>query len=314
MGSFSDCESRTSNPDPAFLVPPGYEDHHVYNLKHTLDALRKERDDWIAKYGELETNYTKARNDLAQSKARLVALENENEILGQAKESLTKTNQGLVDQIAELQETVKELKKTNRKSSSSPPTSSATASESSDEKKLRRSSSKRHKESRAEKDKEREKEKERERIDREREREARRKEKEREKEREREREKEETERLRKRFDTTRGEESDAKSSNTSSRTQRNRRDSYIEPLGQSAPRPQVPVPPSPSRQYSTYTATAGAGYPPATAYSSIREPFGTTPRSHHPSVLVVDDYNSYGIEDVVEDPYRSISRSIRHPR
>jgi hypothetical protein len=309
VGSFSDCESRTSNPDAAFLVS-GYEDRpSLYDLQRALEASRRERDEWISKFTDAESNLKQLRTELEETKARVRAVTNENEILRQEKESLSQKNKDLIDHNAELQETVDRLKKSNRKSgSSSPPTSNTTVSESSDEKKLRRSSSKRHKEK--ERDREKDKEQERAERQRERDREARRLEKEKEKAKERE----ETERLRKRFESARGEESDAKSSNSSSRTQRNRRDSYIEPLGQSAPRPQA-VPPSPSRQYSSYPATT-TGYPPTAAYASIpniREPYGTTPRSHHPTVLV-DEYSGYPVEE--EDLYRGppAPRSVRHPR
>ena len=304
VGSFSDCESRISNPDRDYLAP-GYEDQRA------LYSLRQERDALSAKVAALEDELKQTRNELELTKAQTRGLANQNELLDQEKTTLTKANKELTEEVAELQDTIKELKKANRKSSSgsSPSTSSATPSESSDDKKLRRSSSKRHKESsgRAEKEKEREREREREK-DREKEREReRRKEKER-------AEKEETERLRKRFDT-RGDESDAKSSITSTKS-RLRRDSYIEPLGHGAPRPQAPIPPSPSRQYSSYTTTTSASqYPPAPSYPNIREPYtGSTPRTHHPSVYVSDDY-TYGVVEE-EDPYHQhpIPRTTRHAR
>jgi len=306
---FSDCESRASNPDHDYLVP-GYEDHGLYSIRQALDTARKESEKWKTRAEELEADLKEVRNDFEQTKARMRALTNEIEIANQAKDTLAKTNKELAEQNAQLQDTVKELKRANRKSSggSSPSGSSAVAFESSDEKKMRRSSSKRRKDpsERTEKEKVRDRERERER------------EKERDKERERERRKEkekeralqeETERLRKRFDT-RGEESDAKSSTTTTKSQRPRHDNYIEPLGHGAPRPQVAVPPSPSRQYPAYPASTAP-----TAYSSIREPFaGTTPRSLHPAVYVSDEY-AYSAADEENAAYvHPHSRSTRHAR
>jgi hypothetical protein len=318
---FSDCESRTSNPDHDYVIP-GFEDHGLYSIRQALETTRQESAKWRAKAEELEEKLKEMkelRNELEQTKAHMAGLSNENQVLAQENHSLTKANKDLVDQNAQLQETIKELKKSNRKSSgsSSPSASSATASESSDEKKVRRSSSRRPKESKADKDKEREREKERDKD-----REVRERERERRKEKEREKERAfqdlETERLRKRFDT-RGDESDAKSSSTSVKSQRGRRDSYIEPLGHGAPRPAAPVPPSPSRTYSQYATSTAPSYSTAPAYSSIREPFGTTtaPRSLHPTVYVADEYASYGGAVDDEDPaYHAHPhvRSTRHPR
>jgi hypothetical protein len=234
-------------------------------------------------------------------------------VLVQERDTLTKTNKELTEHNADLLDTIKDLKKANRKSSggASPSTSSATASESSDEKKVRRSSSRRPKESSARPEKEKERGRER---DKERDKELRRKEKDRAL-------LEETERLRKRFDS-RGDESDAKSSNTSTKSQRNRRDSYIEPLGHGAPRPQAPVPPSPSpsRAYSSYPATSAPAYSTAPVYASIREPFAApAPRALHPAVYVkADEYPaSYGAgdeEDTASYHTHAHPRSTRHPR
>jgi len=311
---FSDCESRASNPDHDYLVP-GYEDQGLYSIRQSLDTARQESEKWRSRAEELERELKEVRNDFEQNKAHLRALTNEIEIANQAKDTLTKTNKELVEQNAQLQETVKDLKKANRKSSagSSPSGSSATASESSDEKKMRRSSSKRRKDpsERVEKEKGRDRERERDR------------EKDRDKERERRKEKEkeqrafleETERLRKRFDT-RGEESDAKSSTTATKSQRPRHDNYIEPLGHGAPRPQVPVPPSPSRQYPAYPAsTAPTTYSSTPAYPSIREPFaGTTPRSLHPAVYVSEEYNYNAADDDDAAYAHPHPRSTRHAR
>ncbi|KAK3297947.1 uncharacterized protein B0H64DRAFT_373221 [Chaetomium fimeti] len=307
---FSDCESRASNPEHDYLTP-GFEDHGLYSIRQALDTARQESEKWRARAEEAEEKLKEVRNDFEQTKAHMRALTNEIEIANQAKDALTKTNKELVEQNAQLQETVKDLKKANRKSSgtSSPSASSATASESSDEKKVRRSSSKRRKDpsSRADKEKERDRERD----------------KERDKERDRERRKEsqrahqeETDRLRKRFDT-RGDESDAKSSTTATKSQRGRHESsYIEPLGLGAPRPQAPVPASPSRPYAAYPAsTAPTTYSATPAYSSIRESYtGTTPRSLHPAVYVADDYTSFAADDEDAAYAHPHPRSTRHAR
>ncbi|KAH6851209.1 hypothetical protein B0I37DRAFT_130755 [Chaetomium sp. MPI-CAGE-AT-0009] len=302
---FSDCESRASNPDHDYLTP-GFEDHGLYSIRQALDTARQESEKWRARAEEAEEKLKEVRNDFEQNKAHLRALTNEIEIANQAKDALTKTNKELVEQNAQLQETIKDLKKANRKSSgaSSPSGSSATASESSDEKKVRRSSSKRRKDpsSRGEKEKERDRERDKERD----------KERDRERRKESQRAQEETDRLRKRFDT-RGDESDAKSSTTATKSQRGRQESsYIEPLGLGAPRPQAPVPPSPSRAYPAYPAsTAPTTYSVTPAYSSFT---GTTPRSLHPAVYVADDYN-YGAADDEDAAYaHPHPRSTRHAR
>ena len=311
---FSDCESRTSNPDRDFLTPsPGYEDPG-YSIRQALETARQETEKWRAKAGEFEEQLKETRNDFEQTKAHMRALDNETQVLSQEIDELTKTNKDLTDQIAQLQDTVKELKKANRKSSgtASPASASSGTSESSDEKKVRRSSSKRPPKERAvDKEEKRGREKEERASQREKEERAHQREKDRRKAASKALQ-DETDRLRKRFETnTRAEESDAKSSITSTKSGRHRRDdSYIEPMGLGAPRPSAPVPPSPSRQYtSSYTPTTGAGYPTAPAYASIREPFAaTTPRSVHPSVYVTEGY----VED--DDAYRSHPRSTRHPR
>jgi myosin heavy subunit len=321
---FSDCESHTSTPDRGYLVP-GNEDPGIYSIRRALESSRQECDEAKTRARELERTLKKVTTELEEAKARMRALSNENENLVEEKKSLTKSNKELADQNAQLEETIKELnkenkelskenkdlKKANRKSTSgsSPSGSSGNASESSDEKKLHRSSSKRRKEpsGRTEKEKERDRERE----------------KEKEKDRARERRKEEKaaqeeqdrlDRLRQRFDT-RGEESDAKSSNTSTRSQRNRSDSYIEPLGHPAPRPQVSVtgPLSPPiRQYPSYAPATTPAYSTTQSYQSIREPYSaTTPRPHHPAVYVAaDEFSTYGVAD---EQY-AVPRSTRHAR
>lgn len=309
VGSFSDCESRTSNPDRNFLVS-GYEDNTtIYNLQRALQEARTQRDEFAKKITELENQVRQTRGELEQTKAHIRAVQDKNELLVHEKETLVKDNKELTDRNTELQEqldeSAKELKKANRKSSNSPTVTivtSSNSSESSEEKKVRRSSSKR----RPEKEKERDTEHDKERRDKD----QRRKEKQREKEKEKEREKEEEEmhRLRRRFDNRAGEESDAKSSVASSKTIRgSRRDSYIEPMGHSAPRPQQTVPPSPARHHS-YTTTNG--YTPAAAYPNIREPAAYAPgapRSVHPQVYVPQEYTGYVAEEE-ETPYHAHTR------
>ncbi|KAJ4306719.1 hypothetical protein N0V88_000085 [Collariella sp. IMI 366227] len=310
VGSFSDTDSRASEVEHSYLTP-NYEDQGIYTISRALEASQQDAKQWKGMVHELQESLKKLRTELETTKAHLRGrdtekeefehaierlkqkneiLKQKNETLQDKNETLTDTNNELVEQIAQLEDKVKELKKTNRKSSgnSTSSTSSATAVESADEKteKKKRSASKR----RPEKEKERGREKE----SKERERE-RRKEKERIQE-----ERAQEERLRNRFNGRAGEESDALSSNSSGRPHRGPRETYIEPLGHSAPRPQAPAPPAPARQYPTY-------------HQSHREPFASTaPRAHHPTVYVADDFNTYGaVED--EDAYR-VPRSTRHQR
>ncbi|KAK3901161.1 hypothetical protein C8A05DRAFT_35163 [Staphylotrichum tortipilum] len=311
---FSDCESRTSNPEREYPIT-GYDDPGLYSIRQALESSRQEADKWRAKFEDAEEKLKETRNDSEQEKAHTRALTNEISVLSEERDKLAKANKELVEQVAQLQDTIKELKKASRKSgTSSPSGSSATASESSDEKekKVRRSSSKRPSKESSNKDKERG----RERENKERDKEQREKERERERERERRKEKEETERLRKRFDA-RGDESDAKSSNTSTKSSARtggRRDtaSYIEPMGHGAPRPAAaPVPPSPStRQYAAaYSTTPG--------YASIREPFSAAaPRSLHPTVYVADEYSYNAADDEDGATYHPHppARSARHAR
>lgn len=311
---FSDCESRASNPERDYLTP-GYEDQGIYSIRQALDEARQETAEWKAKAEDLEEKLKEIRNEFELTKAQSRALANEAQVLTEEKASLAKANKDVMEHNAELLDTIKDLKKANRKSSggASPSTSSATASESSDEKKVRRSSSRRPKESSARVDKEKERGRERD--------EKRDKEAQRERRKEKERAlQEETERLRKRFDS-RGDESDAKSSAASTKSQRGRRDSsYIEPLGHGAPRPQATVPPSPSsRTYSSYPTTSAPAYSTAPAYQSIREPFAApAPRSLHPAVYVkAEEYPGYGAaddEDAASYHAHAHPRSARHPR
>ena len=239
---FSDCESRTSNQEREYAVA-GYEEPGLYSIRQALESARLEVDTWRTKCEEAEQNLKETRNDSEQEKAHTRALTNEISVLSEERDKLAKVNKELAEQVAQLQDTVKELKKASRKTSS-PSGSSATASESSDEKEKKRRSSSKRPSKESTKDKERGREREKERENKERDKEQREKERERERERERRKEKEETERLRKRFDS-RGDESDAKSSNTStkSNTARGRRDttSYIEPLGHGAAGASLPL-------------------------------------------------------------------------
>lgn len=106
---------------------------------------------------------------------------------------------------------------------------------------------------------------------------------------------EDMERLRSRFRTRGGDESDAKSSSQSlpslppatirGQPRNNQRDSYIEPAGRGAPRPQVPGPQVVSAR-DAYDYAYNAPSYPAPQYGSIREPRSAAPVAHHPAVYV----------------------------
>ncbi|KAL2116424.1 hypothetical protein VTJ04DRAFT_8592 [Mycothermus thermophilus] len=346
---FSDCESRASasSPDHDYLVP-SYEDAGIYSIRQALDEAREEAEKYKLKAEDLEGKLKELRNELEQAKAHMRALNNQNQVLTSERDSLLKSNKELADQNAELQDTVKELKKANRKSTAgsgsstvngNPTPSGTSSSDSSDErereKKVRRSSSRKpakessskaDKEEKRGREREREREKEREKDrdakdrEKDRDRDARRKEKELARERERELALQETERLRKRFDASRADDSDARSSQTSKTGQRARRDttSYIEPLGHGAPRPQPTgvVSPTSAHAYPAYPTTAPAvGYPPAApGYTSIREPMGTRASLHassvHPAVFVADEYAGYPpVEEDDAGSYHTIPHS-----
>ncbi|KAK0748515.1 hypothetical protein B0T21DRAFT_380326 [Apiosordaria backusii] len=302
VGSFSDCESRTSNTDRNFLAS-GYEDNNtIYTLQRALEQARQQRDEFSKKVAELETTVRQLRNEIEQNKAHVRAVTDQNELFTHEKKTLAEKNKELSEQNTQLQEeldnTIEKLKKSNRKSTSSPTAASSTTSESAEDKKPRRSASKR----RPEKEKERDAEREKEKREKERKREKREKEH-REHERPADKEDDAIDRLRQRFDKHRaGDESDAKSSSiASTKTARTSRptSSYIEPLGLSTPRPQQTVPPSPARHHS-YTTT---GYPPSTGYASIREPSAYAQgvqRSAHPQVYIAS--GEYGYEEE-ETPY-----------
>lgn len=99
----------------------------------------------------------------------------------------------------------------------------------------------------------------------------------------------EKEKLLKRFD--RAEQSDT-SNSTGKSSGRRRRESYIEPMGQSAPRPPVPMPPSPTRQFPAYSTTQQH----APQFTNIAPPVvGKVARSVHPTVTYsYEDQNGYG--------------------
>ncbi|KAK1761108.1 hypothetical protein QBC47DRAFT_456769 [Echria macrotheca] len=279
VGSFSDSESRTAYGDRPF----GGSDFDAPDLYALQDALHNEvsaKQRWMAKATELDDLLSRAHKEIKEAEARMRALEDHVDELEEEKTKLAKANKEMTEENARLKEELKESSSssTKRKSKSSPVMSGALNTDRDEEKKPRRSASKRH----SVRDSDRvEREKERERLHREIE-----KEMEREKERE-------MDRLRRRFDKT-GDESDAKSSNTSNKSHRSRRESYVEPLGASAPRPQAQVPPSPSRQYSYSSAPYPPQYQPAGA-----------PRAQavHPQVVVSYSDTSRDEEDGLYHPH-----------
>ncbi|CAP71114.1 uncharacterized protein PODANS_6_4800 [Podospora anserina S mat+] len=311
VGSFSDCESRTSNTDrDRNFLASGYEDNTtIYQLQRALEQTRQQRDEFSKKIAELETTVRQLRNEIEQNKAHVRAVTDQNELFTHEKKTLAEKNKELSEQNTQLQEqlddTIEKLKKSNRKSTvtSSPTAASSTTSESTEDKKPRRSASKR----RPEKEKERDADREKEKREKERKREKREKEQHREHERPAEKEDDTIDRLRQRFDKHRvGDESDAKSGSiASSKTARASRptSSYIEPLGLSTPRPQQTVPPSPARHHS-YTAP---GYPPSTTYASIREPSAYAQgaqRPAHPQVYIASGEYGYEEEEAAYHPHQ----------
>ncbi|KAK4205729.1 hypothetical protein QBC40DRAFT_1667 [Triangularia verruculosa] len=308
VGSFSDCESRTSNTDRNF-VAGGYEDNDtIYKLQRALEQARQQRDECSKKVAELETTVRQLRNEIEQNKAHVRAVADQNELFTHEKKTLAEKNKELSEQNTQLQEqlddTIEKLKKSNRKStitSSPTTTASSTTSESTEDKKPRRSASKRRPEKEKERDADREKEKQREK---ERKREKREKEH-REHERPAEKEDDAIDRLRQRFDKHRvGDESDAKSGSiASTKTARTSRptSNYIEPLGHSAPRPQQTVPPSPARHHS-YTNT---GYSPSNGYASIREPSAYAQGVPRPQVYIASGEYAYEEEEPAYHPHQA---------
>jgi hypothetical protein len=294
VGSFSsDNESRTAYTERGF-AGDDYDNRDVYSL------LAAEKQEWMESAREWKEKATKldnlliiAHKELKETQARLRAIEDHADEVDEEKgklikqnQSLTEKNQILTDKNQRLEEEIKEFKdakRSSRRKSNSPPSMSganpaATAEAPVEDKKPRRSASRRHSIGRDREQERMEMEKERERISRE-------MEKERKKE-EKLQEKKEMDRLRKRFNSRAGdEESDANSSKTSSKSSR-RDGSYIEPMGQPAPRPQVQVPPSPSAaRHSQYPPYPNGGYAPP---SDSRYAPSSVPRVPvvHPQVVV----------------------------
>jgi len=254
-------------------------------LQEALKSANEAREQLKKRVKELDEDLTTVHKELKETEARWRALLDRNELLDQEKVQLSKSNKDLHDENAQLREELeelrglrehkdqqKEVKRSRRKSMSggSPPVmSGALPAVESTEDKVRRSSSKRHSIKDTDK-KEREREK-----------------REREKLELMEKEKE-TERLRKRFDT-RSDDSDTKSNSTTGKTHRTtivgRRESYVEPLGHPAPRPQVVVPPSPS------TRQPYPAYAPPSSYSQYAPPSSRelATRPARPTVYLTDD-------------------------
>lgn len=294
VGSFSDNDSRGPYGDR--YSGSDYE----FSLQEALNSEQAAKKEWMKKAADLDAMLIRAHKDIKETEARMRALEDHVEELTDEKTKLQKTNKELTDENAKLRDELnKDTKKdkdkradrTSRKDSS-PLMSGANPLAS--EKPKRSSSKHRTRESaRTEREKDT---KDRERIAKELAKEMER-ENERDTRRDTQREgQREMDRLRKRFDAReRGEESDAtgKSSNSSGKSHRGRRDSYVEPLGQPAPRPapHSQVPPSPSTR-GGFAYGSGA-YPPQQHYGQP----SSAPRVVHPQVVVSYSDNSYDDED-----------------
>ncbi|KAK0652102.1 hypothetical protein B0T16DRAFT_405429 [Cercophora newfieldiana] len=241
VGSFSsDNESRTAYPDRSAA---GAEyDTSLYSL---LAAETTKKNEWMDRANKLDELLIRAHKELKETQARLRGLEDHVEELEEEKTKLSKQNQTLTERNQRLEDELKDsreskeskdAKRASRRKSNSPPSMSGaipatSAAPVDDKSKPRRSASRRHSIGR-------ERDDERMAIERERERISREMDKERRKEEEREKDKE-MDRLRSRFASrAAGDESDANSSKTSSKSKGSHR-SYVEPLGQGAPRPTV---------------------------------------------------------------------------
>ncbi|KAK3387583.1 hypothetical protein B0H63DRAFT_160708 [Podospora didyma] len=284
VGSFSGSDTRPTA-DRNYTTTSEYADRDYSNNIYTLqnlqnqvadvtasrDKYRRRAQDAEKKATEVEELLNQMRKDFKEVEAQSRAFKNRIETLESEKSTLTEEKEKLKDEVKDLKNDIKDLKRSSRhrSNSSSPVMSGAIPAESSDEKtSLRRSSSKRH----STKPSAREREKEMKIKAQE--------------------EQDEKERLRQRFNVeSRADESDAtKSSRESTKSSRRRRESYVEPLGQSAPRPSATATPlSPTRQHSAYTTAPFS--PPQ--YTNIREPStraavprGTTVR---PSVHIAYD-------------------------
>ncbi|KAK0705080.1 hypothetical protein B0H67DRAFT_370488 [Lasiosphaeris hirsuta] len=301
VGSFSDSETRPAHPDRAFAATD-YDQllSRIYALEQTLAREGDVKDKYKKKAEELTNALNNAHKLNKETEANRSALTDRVELLEQEKKSLltthkalTEENNKLKEKVEDLTDELKDLKKSARRKSVSPPVvimNGATPNDGLEDKKPRRSSSKRDRVKDSERAAEREREK------RKADREAEKKEKDR-----------ETERLRKRFENSRAEESDANSSNNSKGSGRSRRDSYIEPMGQSAPRPQNTMPPpSPgARQQFSYTV------PYQQPYQSTRESTAAQ-RVVHPTVMVFSE--TFDDEDGNYHPYPLSSKTSRGDR
>lgn len=291
VGPFSDSESPKSSND--------YDDPYstIKRLQEAFLKVSEQKEKYKKKAEELDLDLIKVKAERDQAKKDLVEKEahwrgvlERNELLDSDNKTLKKENKTLQEEVERLE---KELRRANR-NSNSPPSSMTGAlpvETSSDDKTIRRSSSQRksrrgsvsHKDfdralRRQQEDEEREKERER-------------------------AEKEQEMRLRRRMGNSPGDESDANNSKSSSgsRKSRDSRTSYIEPLGEPAPRPPPQIPQSPRGANSH---SRGAHYPQYStqqyaqpSYTSHRaEPVsGNVPRSIRPQVYydggsTVDEY------------------------
>ncbi|CCC05280.1 hypothetical protein SMACR_08532 [Sordaria macrospora] len=349
VGSLSGSDCGVPNSDRTY-TPRDYDDRRdareILRLKNELTQADDKIKDLQAKIQQLErlqashiqlkVDHKEVIVSEATLQAQLDAKQNENEVLSdqladfkskntellQKNKDLTSENTKLKDENKKLQELEdakkpkdlkdpkdssesvdsEKMKRPRRKSMSMPP-----PSESSDDRRPRRSSSRRapHREhEKLDMDNEWERQLERERqmtlthdrsvID------------------------EEKERLRSRF-RTRGEDSDAKSSNQSlpslppvtirGQPRNNQRDSYVESSGRGAPRPQVPGPQVVSgRDAYDYSYNAPSYTTPQ--YASMREPRSAAPPAHHPAVYVPAPAGYVDNRYPADDDYRYHQQAI----
>ncbi|KUI67990.1 hypothetical protein VM1G_03318 [Cytospora mali] len=226
--------------------------YEVNVLKEALADSVRQVEAWQAKAREIDQ---KLRKELGEAKSRVQALENHDAEIEDDKSQLQRENtalrsenKSLKTEVASLQNENEKLKKKIEKQPASPSSSEAS--------KPHRSESRRSKESDSDKEKSR---------------------------------------LKERFVSRNENTSESSSSKrSSSKAPRNRRMStsydrpvYVEPYGQSAPRPAITIPSSPmtsgGRRLDGYVATSKTGY---SANSTIQDPvYSSTPRSiDRPSV------------------------------
>ena len=111
----ADRESHTSSTDPDFLAPgSGCDYHGHYTFLQALETARKETENWKAKAGEYEGQLEETRNDFEQTKARMLALDDETEILTREIEELTKTNRDLTKTNQDLTMANRDLTESNQ--------------------------------------------------------------------------------------------------------------------------------------------------------------------------------------------------------